>query len=145
MSNGGMSENEWNSVNHTYKGINLDSCGDNCNNVNCRDSNDPLYPSIEVYQNMLNTIDSIVLVAKDWCSKNNCTLCISSFYRAPKRNRRVGGSVNSNHNKGYAVDLQVKKNGIINNDQTKSLFEYFKDLDKVGDTDYGIVIFRDIV
>lgn len=22
---------------------------------------------------------------------------------------------------------------------------YFKDLDKVGDTDYGIVIFRDIV
>ena len=130
MSNGGMSENEWNSVNHTYKGINIDSCNDNCSNVNCRDSNDPLYPSIEVYQNMLNTIDSIVLVAKDWCSKNNCTLCISSFYRAPKRNRRVGGSVNSNHNKGYAVDLQVKKNGIINNDLTKTLFEYFKDLDK---------------
>lgn len=130
MSDGGMYENEWASVNHTYKGINLDSCNDNCSNVNCRDSNDPLYPSIEVYQNMLNTIDSIILVAKDWCSKNNCTLCISSFYRAPKRNRRVGGSVNSNHNKGYAVDLQVKKNGIINNDLTKSLFEYFKDLDE---------------
>lgn len=64
----------------------------------------------------------------------NQPLIINSGYRCEAHNKAVGGSANSQHFKGSAVDIIVK------NTPTESVWEYV--LEKWGDEPLGLAIKR---
>lgn len=64
----------------------------------------------------------------------NQPVIINSGYRCEAHNKKVGGSANSQHFKGSAVDIIVK------NTPTESVWEYV--LDKWGDSPLGLAIKR---
>lgn len=64
----------------------------------------------------------------------NQPVIINSGYRCEAHNKAVGGSANSQHFKGSAVDFIVK------NTPTESVWEYV--LDKWGDSPLGLAIKR---
>lgn len=64
----------------------------------------------------------------------NQPVIINSGYRCEAHNKAVGGSANSQHFKGSAVDIIVK------NTPTESVWEYV--LEKWGDDDLGLAIKR---
>ena len=57
----------------------------------------------------------------------NANLLITSGYRCQFYNNRVGGSSNSSHLRGDAVDISIKKNGLISNikryELTRSIYK----------------------
>lgn len=64
----------------------------------------------------------------------NQPVIINSGYRCEAHNKAVGGSANSQHFKGSAVDIVVK------NTPTESVWEYV--LEKWGDDELGLAIKR---
>ena len=64
----------------------------------------------------------------------NQPVIINSGYRCEAHNKAVGGSANSQHFKGSAVDIIVK------NTPTESVWEYV--LEKWGDSPLGLAIKR---
>lgn len=64
----------------------------------------------------------------------NQPVIINSGYRCEAHNKKVGGSANSQHFKGSAVDIIVK------NTPTESVWEYV--LEKWGDEPLGLAIKR---
>ena len=51
-------------------------------------------------------------------------IAITSFYRSPKINQRIGGSISSQHCKGEAMDIDADILGGVTNSQ---IFDYIKD------------------
>lgn len=49
------------------------------------------------------------------CKKLGAKLPFTSFYRSPKLNRAIGGSANSQHSKGQAMDIDVDSMANITN------------------------------
>jgi hypothetical protein len=49
------------------------------------------------------------------CKKLGAKLPFTSFYRSPKLNRAIGGSANSQHSKGQALDIDVDSMASITN------------------------------
>jgi len=49
------------------------------------------------------------------CKKLGAKLPFTSFYRSPKLNRAIGGSANSQHSKGQAIDIDVDSMASITN------------------------------
>ena len=49
------------------------------------------------------------------CKKLGAKLPFTSFYRSPKLNRAIGGSANSQHSKGQAMDIDVDSMASITN------------------------------
>jgi hypothetical protein len=49
------------------------------------------------------------------CKKLGAKLPFTSFYRSPKLNRAIGGSTNSQHSKGQAIDIDVDSMASITN------------------------------
>lgn len=47
---------------------------------------------------------------------------VSSFYRCPELNKKIGGAKNSQHVTGEALDMEMSENGHTN----KELFDYVK-------------------
>lgn len=54
----------------------------------------------------------------------NKPLAITSFFRSPELNKNIGGSVNSQHCRGEAMDIDADTHGNGNN---KAIFEYIRD------------------
>jgi len=51
-------------------------------------------------------------------------IAVSSFYRSPELNKEIGGSSNSQHVKGEAMDIDADIYGVITN---KYIFDFIKD------------------
>ena len=49
------------------------------------------------------------------CKKLGAKLPFTSFYRSPKLNKAIGGSANSQHSKGQAMDIDVDSMASITN------------------------------
>lgn len=73
------------------------------------------------------TLISMKHVAENVFEKLRAHFCvpiaISSFYRSPALNTKVGGSKNSQHVKGEAMDLDADILGVITN---KQIFDYIR-------------------
>jgi hypothetical protein len=76
----------------------------------------------DVAQNLMNIHYNII--DKIYEHFEGCVIVITSGYRCPRLNAIVGGSKNSQHTRGEAVDLVVYNKGINITDQ---VFHYIKD------------------
>ena len=83
--------------------------------------------STEVKNNLLELIDILDVIREEWtekCEKNNWgtgSIIVTSGYRCNALNKAVGGSKNSSHMLGTAVDLKPK------NGRNMEFFEFIKE------------------
>jgi hypothetical protein len=75
-------------------------------------------PSAEVLANMRLVARMCFEPLREWYGK---PITINSFYRSPALNRAVRGARNSDHIKGFAIDLDTPSNA-----ENKKLFEWCK-------------------
>jgi len=72
------------------------------------------------------------------CKKLGAKLPFTSFYRSPKLNRAIGGSANSQHSKGQAMDIDVDGMASITNsvvfNAIFNLFEFDQLIWEFGDS-----------
>lgn len=76
-------------------------------------------PSEEHLKNMKVVAENVFQPLRDWCGH---AIRVNSFYRCEALNSAIRGSLNSQHIKGYAIDISSlgeKTNG--------ELFEYIKE------------------
>jgi hypothetical protein len=75
-------------------------------------------PSAEVLANMRLVANMCFEPLRKWYGR---PITINSFYRSPALNRAVRGARNSDHIKGFAIDLDTPSNA-----ENKKLFEWCK-------------------
>jgi hypothetical protein len=75
-------------------------------------------PSAEVLANMRLVANMCFEPLREWYGR---PITINSFYRSPALNRAVRGARNSDHIKGFAIDLDTPSNA-----ENKKLFEWCK-------------------
>lgn len=69
----------------------------------------------EVMANIIRTVDSVIIPARDYAAANGLTFNINSFYRSPKLNAALSGAVNNSyHMRGLAVDLAITQTDSLN-------------------------------
>jgi uncharacterized protein YcbK (DUF882 family) len=73
-------------------------------------------PSAEVLANMRLVAEMCFEPLREWYGR---PITINSFYRSPALNRAVRGARNSDHIKGFAIDLDTPSNA-----ENKKLFEW---------------------
>lgn len=78
-------------------------------------------PSQEVIINLTNLVNEVLDSAREIIG---CPIIVSSGYRSPELNKRIGGAQNSQHMTGCAVDIQLKDRS-----RHKELFEILKTMD----------------
>lgn len=76
-------------------------------------------PTPEVLANMKLVAEKCFEPLRDWYGK---PIRINSFYRSYILNRAIGGAKNSDHVKGFAIDLDTPSNA-----ENKKLFDWLKD------------------
>ena len=78
---------------------------------------------------LIEHLDAIKTIAKTiydpLCSQYKVRVPITSFYRCPELNKRIGGSKTSQHCKGEAIDLDFDQMKVPFNN--KDLFYFIKD------------------
>lgn len=62
-------------------------------------------PSEEVVCNLTTLVNEVLDPAREMIG---CPIIVSSGYRSPELNKRIGGAKNSQHMTGCAVDIQLK-------------------------------------
>jgi hypothetical protein len=75
-------------------------------------------PSAEVLANMRLVARMCFEPLREWYGK---PITINSFYRSPALNRALRGARNSDHIKGFAIDIDTPSNA-----ENKKLFEWCK-------------------
>jgi zinc D-Ala-D-Ala carboxypeptidase len=75
-------------------------------------------PGEDVLNNMKLVAKMCFEPLREWYGK---PIMINSFYRSPELNRAVKGAKNSDHVKGFAIDLDTPSNA-----ENKKLFEWCK-------------------
>lgn len=76
-------------------------------------------PTDEVLTNMKLVAEMCFEPLREWYGK---PITINSFYRSPALNKAVKGAKNSDHVKGFAIDLDTPSNA-----ENKKLFEWLKE------------------
>ena len=74
-------------------------------------------PSVEVIANLKGLCENVLQPLRNHLG---CSVIITSGYRCPALNRKVGGKPNSQHLKGQAADLVVPQKKL------KEVFDYIK-------------------
>ena len=81
-------------------------------------------PSDEIKNNLTLFIERVLdPIREDWGSP----IMVSSGYRCPELNAKVGGAKTSGHQYGYCVDLQVKGGMKKIRELANFIFEWMKD------------------
>ena len=74
-------------------------------------------PSVEVIANLKGLCENVLQPLRNHLG---CSVIITSGYRCPALNRKVGGKPNSQHLKGQAADLVVPQKNL------REVFDYIK-------------------
>ncbi len=75
-------------------------------------------PGIEIIKSMIFVANTLFEPIREWYGK---PLIISSFYRCPELNSKVGGAPTSQHCKGEAMDIDTGSR-----EENKKIFEWVK-------------------
>tara|TARA_R100001463_G_scaffold3730_1_gene14826 strand:+ start:465 stop:947 length:483 start_codon:yes stop_codon:yes gene_type:complete len=76
-------------------------------------------PIEAIFDNMVKVAEEVFEPLRGWCKH---PINVNSFYRSPKLNTAIGGSLSSSHLKGQAIDISTlgsKTNG--------EMFDYIKE------------------
>lgn len=105
--------------------------------------NEQFEPDVDVIENLSSLCNNILQPVRDRISESMPTSKISieitSGYRCPRVNKRIGGSKNSFHSYGMAADCELYVNGIESN---RLLFDTILNMTKSGDIIFAECIYE---